>query len=223
MDRREFLSLSLTGAVGMTAGCMGEMIEGATTFSAVPAIVEEDALEAAGYAERGTDWEVEQREFHNQTVEVRNHLSEYRRTIDLPVADALEAGIFAVIASPEVGVAGEDVNPLEEAEDEEIAERVQQGYDELTIGDEVESRTVDSLMTVEVTTYEGEATLLEAGEAGDLELSVFVDVGSFKHEDDHLVMIGIYPDESGITITDERGRVTTLIEGLRRDIPDEEE
>lgn len=221
MNRREFLSLALTGGAVTTAGCMNEMIEGATTFSAVPAIVDPDALEAAGYDERRTDWEVEEREFHNQTVEVRNHLSEYRRTIDLPVAESLEAGVFAVIASPEVGVAGEDVNPLEELEDDEIAERVQEGYDDLTIGEAVERRSVDSLRSADVTTYEGEATFLEAGEAGDLELSVFVDVSSFKHEDDHLVAVGLYPDEGEIAITDERDRVTTLLEGLERDIPEE--
>ncbi|WIV66098.1 DUF6517 family protein [Natrialbaceae archaeon AArc-T1-2] len=230
MNRRRFLGAIATGSTVSAAGCLGGLLDEMTTFAASPATVSADALEEAGYDDGGTEELVEEREFAGETVEVTNYASEYYRTIELPGLDPLEAGVFATIASPEVGVAGQDFNPLEEMENDEIAEMIQGQYAALSIGDRVDDREVETLgTTVSVTTYEGQAELVDTETASlgirplvddtlpeeidPTAMDVLIDIATAKHGDDHLVLVGIYPDY----VPEEDDRVTTLIEGLEHD------
>lgn len=230
MNRRRLLGAVATAGTVAAAGCLGGLLGEMTTFAASPATVSADAREEAAYDDGGTEELVEEREFAGETVEVRNYASEYYRTIDLPGLEPIEAAVFATITSPTVGVAGQDFNPLAEMDDDEIAELIQGQYTELSIGDRVDGREVETLGTaVSVTTYEGQAALVDAetpalavdllvdeaipDEIDPTDVDVLVDIATTTHGDDHLVLVGIYPDY----VPEEERRVTTLIEGLEHD------
>lgn len=218
MHRRTFVAAATTGAVGATAGCLSDMLEDVTAFEASPIRVAEDAADEAGYSYQGTDERVEEREFAGESVEATNYISQYTRTIDLPF-DPLgaepEAGAFALVSTPQVGVAGESFNPVGHMDTAELAEYVQEQYDGLEIDRDVGGRAIgaddiDGLeTTVSFDTYEGSATLL-----GEIDLDVFVDVAQPDHGDDHLVIIAVYPDDEAVPLDPERDRVDTMVAGI---------
>lgn len=218
MNRRLFVSAVAAGAVGASAGCLSDFIDDMTTFEASPIRVSEDAAAEAGYDYKGTEERVEEREFAGETVEVTNYISEYTRTIDLPL-DGLgsdpEAGVFAVISTPQVHVAGESFNPVGEMTEAELAEHIQNQYDELEIEDNIGGRAIQSDdidgldSTVSFETFEGTATL--QGQTG---VDVYVDIAQPDHDDDHLVIAGVYPDDSDVPLESERERIDTLVAGL---------
>ncbi len=215
MNRRRILASVGTLGVAASAGCTG-LVEELTTFSASPAEVTAAASEEAGYDHQGTEEWVERREFAGEEVEVTNYASEYTRGLELPGIGDREAAVFATVASPEVSVAGREFNPLAEMDEAEIVEGIQGQYEGLSIGDRVDGRQVESLgTTIDVETFEGTATL-----AGEFGLDVLVDVSTPDHDGDHLVLVGIHPEEdpagTGLSVTDERGRITTMLEGLDR-------
>ncbi|MFC4246208.1 DUF6517 family protein [Natribaculum luteum] len=227
MNRRRFVATLGAGSVVASAGCLGSLIDDLTTFASTPATVTEDALAAADYEHKGTEEMVETREFASESVEVTNYISQYHRTVEFPGIGSIEAAVFATITSPQVGVAGKDFNPLDKWDDDEIVELIQEQYEQLQIDSSVDSRDVATLDQSEsVTTYEGQAALasdvapdssdlsLLDGTVSDLtEIDVLVDVATFKHDGDHVVIVGVYPDH----VPEESERVTTLIKGLEHE------
>ncbi|WP_160067640.1 DUF6517 family protein [Natronorubrum halalkaliphilum] len=215
MNRRRFAAAVTAGAVSASAGCLSDLIDDVTTFEASPIRVSETAADEAGYEYQGTEERVEEREVAGESIEATNYISRYTRTIDLPI-DALggetEAGVFGVVSTPQVHVAGEDFNPVGDMNEAELAEHVQDQYDELEIDRNVGGRAIepDELSsTVSFETYEGTATL--EGETG---VDVYVDIAQPDHDDDHLVVIGVYPDDEAVPLEDERERIDTLVAGL---------
>ncbi|WP_247000559.1 DUF6517 family protein [Halosolutus gelatinilyticus] len=222
MNRRPFVAALATGSIGATAGCFG-LFDDATSFVASPAIVDPDRAADAGYEYQGTVERVETREVPrtDETVEATNYISEYTRTIEvgLDVLDenSPEAGAFAVITTPQVQIAGRDFNPVGDMSNAEITERIQSQYEDLTINGSVGTRTVDGLgQSIDVETFAGEAKFL-----GQQDVDVFVDVAQPDDGDDHLVIVGAYPDDSGLLAGDEEGRIDTMIGGLEHgdDVP----
>lgn len=218
MYRRTFVAATTTGAVGAIAGCLGDLLDDVTTFEASPIRTTPDAADEAGYTYEGTDERVEEREFAGESVEATNYVSQYTRTIDLPI-DPLgaepEAGAFALVSTPQVSVADQQFNPVGEMDTAELAEYVQEQYDGLAIDRDVGGRAIgaddiDGLETgVSFDTYEGTATLL-----GEIDLDVFVDVAQPDHGDDHLVIVAVYPDDEAVPIDSERDRIDTMVRGI---------
>ncbi|WP_238717395.1 DUF6517 family protein [Natronorubrum halophilum] len=215
MNRRLFVATIAAGAVGTSAGCLSGIINDATTFEAFPVRVSTAAADEAGYEYKGTRKRVEEREFAGESVEVTNYLSEYTRTLELPLdafGSETEAGVFALISTPQVSVAGESFNPVGEMSTAELAEHVQNQYDKLEIGSNIGGRALepDELdVRVSFDTYEGAATL-----HGEQEINVLVDIAQPDHDSDHLVLIGVYPDEEGFSAESEQGRIDTMVAGL---------
>ncbi|MFC6717627.1 DUF6517 family protein [Natrialbaceae archaeon GCM10025810] len=209
MNRRSFVAALAVGSVGSLAGC-SEFLAEATTFSASPATVSAEALESAGYEYEGTEELVESKEVAGREVEATNYISEFSRDIDLgpleiDTGDA-KAGVFAVVTTPKVSVAGKNFNPIGEMSNEEVVELVQDQYERLSVDGSSGEREVDAFgKPIDVETFEGEATL--AGEQG---VDVLIDVSKPDHDDDHLVLLGVYPDR----VPEEADRIDTLIEGL---------
>ncbi|SFC00313.1 hypothetical protein SAMN05444422_103445 [Halobiforma haloterrestris] len=225
MHRRQFVAALASGGVVASAGCLGDLLEEVTTVSASPAIVPESVATEVGYDYRGTEESVRTESVAGETVEVTNYASEYVRTIDLPLdpfgggeddgeddgnTDGVEAGVFGLLTTPEVSVAGENFNPVGDMNRAEIAERVQDRYGELEVGDDpVGRRSVPVLGdTTTVETFEGEATIQE------VTIDVVVDVARPDRGGDHLVVVGVYPDETGFDREAEAERIDTLIEAI---------
>ncbi len=215
MNRRLFVATAATAALGSTAGCL-DLFDDLTAFAASPAIVDPEQADAAGYEYQGTEETVETEQVPgtDETVEVTNYISEYTRTIEIPLdiieVDGVDTGVFGIITTPQVTVAGEEYNPVGDMSNAEIAETIQDQYEELELGDSVDERTTDGLgETITVETFEAQATF--QGQDG---VDIFVDVAQLDHGDDHLVIVAIYPDVESLPITDEEARVDTMIGGL---------
>ena len=208
MNRRGLLAGLATGGIALSAGCIDDILDDLTTYSASPVEVSAEAQSEAGYEHEETQEVQETEEFAGEEVEVTNYISQYHRTIDVPIIGEHEAGVFAAISTPQVSIAGEEFNPVGDMDASELAALVQDQYEELSIGDEVGNRTVNTLETeVDVSTFEGEATL------SGTEFDVLIDVGRFEHGDDHIVVVGVYPEE----LSEEEEGVTTMIEGLEHE------
>lgn len=108
--------------------------------------------------------------------------------------DRLEAGeygemTFAAISTPGVEVAGRSLNPLEGMETDEL-------LDEFTgeVEGDLENLEYEGTISLEilgasreVDRYVGEAS------QGEQSVPIEVTIASFGHEDDHLVLLGVYP------------------------------
>ncbi|WP_049889052.1 DUF6517 family protein [Natronolimnohabitans innermongolicus] len=217
MNRRSFVAAAAVGAIGASAGCLSDILDDVTTFEASPIRVSEAAADEAGYEYQGTTERVEEREFAGESVEATNYISEYTRTIDLPLdLDEPDAGVFALVSTPDVSVAGETFNPVGDMSEAELAEYVQGQYDELDLERNVGGRAIDSddieglNTTVSLSTYEGTATL-----QGEVDVDIRLDVAQPDHDDDHLVIMAVYPDVDDLPIEDdETDRVDTLVAGI---------
>ncbi|WP_306058126.1 DUF6517 family protein [Natronococcus wangiae] len=213
MNRRQFVATAAVGCVGVSAGCLSNLIEDATTFSASPAVVGESAADEAGYEYQGTEETVRSEEVAGEDVEATNYISEYHRTIETlsVLGGDVDAGVFAVITTPQVSVAGEDFNPVGDMSNAEIIELIQSQYEELSVGKSVGGRAVDAFdgTTVSLESYEGEAAFRDQAE-----IDVFLDIATPDHGGDHLVIVGVYPDDGNLPRNSERDRVDTMIRGL---------
>ncbi|WP_207588809.1 DUF6517 family protein [Halomontanus rarus] len=208
MHRRRLLASVATVGIAASAGCVSDILGSLTSYSATPAAVSDAAIEETGYEHQSTEEEVEEEEVAGETVEVTNYISRYSRLVEIPFIGELEAGIFATITTPQVSIAGESRNPVGEMTNREIIELVQEQYEELSIDDSIDNRSVETLgTTTTVETFEGRARVR------DSEVDVFVDVSRFAHADDHVIVGGVYPEQ----LSDEGERITTLIEGLEHE------
>ncbi|WP_342707650.1 DUF6517 family protein [Natronorubrum texcoconense] len=215
MNRRQFVAAAAVGVAGVSAGCVSDILNDVTSFEASPIRVSADAADDAGYEYRGTEERVEEREFGGENVETTNYISQYVRTIDVPFAglsSEVDAGVFALVSTPQVAVAGESFNPVGDMSEAELAEYVQEEYDELEIDSNVGGRAIEAEeleSTLSLETYDGTATL--QGETG---VDVYVDVAQLSYDEDHLVVIGVYPDDDDVPLDDERERVDTMVAGI---------
>lgn len=219
MDRRRFVAT--VGAVGVatTAGCLDdvrELVETATSFSAAPAIVSPEAADEAGYDYRGTDETIQTEDVAGQTVEVTSYASRYVRTIESPLEvlgeeSETETGVFGVLTTPQVAVGQETFNPVGEMSHAELAEAVQDHYDELEVEDQsIRRRTVDMLeFSITVDTFEGVARF-----DGETSFDVFLDVSQPDYDDDHFVIVAVYPDDDLLEREDEASTVDTMVGGI---------
>ncbi|ELZ16708.1 hypothetical protein C477_15070 [Haloterrigena salina JCM 13891] len=217
MNRRRFVAAAAAGAVGVSAGCLSDFIDDATTFEASPIRVSEDTAGEAGYEYQGTEELVEEREFAGESVEVTNYLTDYTRMIELPgLGSEQEAGVFALVSTPQVSVAGEEFNPVGEMSKAELVEYLQGQYEGLEVGDNIGGRAItkdeiDGLdAAVRFDTWEGSATL-----QGETEVDVYVDVAQAEDGGDHLVVVAVYPDDENIPMESEQDRADTMTAGIQ--------
>ena len=194
----------------VTAGCGFLLGNEALEFAADPVTVADDAVSETGYQETSVTAENATRNFsvadQERTVRIVNHLGQYERSVRVPGLDGSQrAAVFLALASPEIEVAGQTLNPIEDLDERELLDKFSSGYEGLSVGERVANESVQSLGSArQVQKYEGTATL-----AGS-EVDVFVHVTKFKHGDDFVAAIAIYPQ----ALPDEDGNVETLLEGL---------
>lgn len=213
MNRRLFIGALAAGGVGTAAGCLAEF-DDVTTYSAAPARVSEEAAATAGYEYRGTRKRIDAKRVGGEDIEATSYVSMYDRSIELPTdrfgADPIRAGVFGVLTSPQITVAGEDFNPLSDLSNRELAERVQEQYAGLEIDRAIGGRALESLgERFSVQSYEGAATL-----QNEFVVDVTVDIINSEHEGQHIVVGAIYPADRLLTGVPEQARIDALIRGL---------
>lgn len=111
LSRRAVGSLALTGIAGL-AGCSG----GSTSFSAEAKTSTADT----GYQRQDQREETITREFAGQEVTGSNVTTEYDKEIDIPLIGSAKLGVFTAFTSPEVNVAGQEFNLIDDWSTEKI-------------------------------------------------------------------------------------------------------
>jgi len=212
MQTRTLATLAVA-LVALTAGCGFLLGTEALEFAADPVTVADDATTETGYEETNVSAVNLSQNVtvadQTRTVRLVNHQGKYERQVDLPALDTDQrAALLLALSSPEIDVAGRTLNPLSGVDERDIVQRFDTGYEGLTIGQQVDNRSVRTLgENRSVEKFEGTATL------GGAELDVFVHVTKFQHGDDFIAAVAIYPR----AVDGEEERVVTLLEGLEHE------
>ena len=210
MKRRAVLA-GLPAAV-LLGGCTDLLSDDEVTFEADTAVVPEDVQTETDYQEKSVEDQTITREFErvDRTVVVVNRVAEYSREVELgPVGGELAR--FTVVATPtvEVGPVG-PLNPVEDMDNDEIAEMMQDEYDEVRNVEAVGEREATLLgETVTVTKYSAEART-QGGES----VEVFVHIAQGENEEDFVLTVGVYPQDLE-DVEDEESTIDRLIESVQ--------
>lgn len=217
LGRRRALATLGTVGLGLTAGCLdgiSERVDEVTSFSASPAVVSPAVVDDSDFEYRGTQARVETASVAGQTLELTSYLSRYVRSQSIPapfdaIGDGdLEVAAFLVATTPNVGLAGETVNPVAEMGRADVAGMLDDRFDVISGDlefdpdvdldvDEVAGPQDERSVSVpafdgpiEFATFDGIATVEDVGE-----VDVNVDVSRPDTGGDHFVVAGVYPAE----------------------------
>jgi hypothetical protein len=210
MRRRELLAAGST-LLAATSGCIG-VLTGSEPLEreATSARVGKATLEETGYelADSYSDTIEQEVTVRGQTREVHavNQFTEYHRAVELATLGSGEYAVFALVATPAFEIAGQVMSPVERWSNRRVAAELQQQYEDLEVGEEVDSTTVPTLSAeMSVSTFEGTATVL-----GNEGVDVYLNVGKVRHEEDFVFAVGIHPQ----SLSGERETVLELVRNL---------
>ncbi|MFC6943173.1 DUF6517 family protein [Salinirubellus sp. GCM10025818] len=203
-----FLVLS-SGCIGFLAG------EEPATFEADPVEVADARQSGAGYETVRVGANTATQSFtvagETRNVTVTNHVASYQRAVDLgPLGEAPFAR-FTVLATPQVEVLGQTLNPVEGLSNRDLALRLQSQYDSIEDVRFVGNRTVEILGEPR-TVSRFDATTTVAGVGIDLALHVT----KFQHGGDFVVAIAVYPAR----LDGEAARVEAMLRGIQHETGD---
>jgi len=199
-------------SVLLLGGCTDLLTENEIEFEAERGVVTESARSDANYTAANRTEDTRELEYDSvdRTVVVTNKLTEYSRSVDLPLSVSGELARFTVLASPEVTVVpGEPANPLADMDNDDLAETVQEQYETIENVQKLDERETELLEeTVTVGRYEADAET--QGEATDVNLHVAQ--GKSERSDggsDFVVTVAVNPAD-----IDERDNVDRMLSGV---------
>jgi len=211
-ELRRSLAAVAVAALLVTSGCSA-LTQSETTISANDASVSQSAQSDTGYSESRNTTINESREFsvanETRTVTVVNHLSEYKRQVDLGPLGSGELARFAVLATPQIEIAGQTVNPVGDMSNAELAMMLQGEYDSIENVQLVENRT-ETMLGDEVTVSKFSA---EAQTAAGESVDVYIHVTKTSHGDDFVVALAVYPQD----LDGEEEKVNGLLSGVEHE------
>ncbi|WP_336134031.1 DUF6517 family protein [Natronomonas amylolytica] len=192
--------------MALFAGCTSLVVDGEAEFEAQTAVVSEDARSETGYEEVGVENSTVERELPaGRTVRVTNVLAEYSRTVDIGLGLSGELARFTAVATPEVDIAGQAMNPVADMDNDELAERVQQQYDNVQNVESVGDRTT-AVGDTETTVSKYDAEAQTNGESVDITIHIC----RIQSEGDFVICAGVHPHD-----IDEESRIDTLLAGIQ--------
>ncbi|WP_331232818.1 DUF6517 family protein [Natronorarus salvus] len=206
---RRAVGVAAAGTLVSTAGCVG-FVTGSDSlrFEADPAEPSEETLSATEYDERRIETRTITESFTvagvTREVDARNVLAEYERALDAGPLGRARTASFSAFSTPQVDLLWRTFNPIAELDNREVAEQVASGYDDVSIGEEVDRTTLSVLGDeVEVSTYTAEAYV------GSELTEVHLHLGTAEATEDFVVVVGIYP-----RLVDDSEEVYHLAESL---------
>ncbi|WIV66633.1 DUF6517 family protein [Natrialbaceae archaeon AArc-T1-2] len=217
MQRRNVLAGIGTAALASIAGCLGTV--GLDEHEASPAGVDSDVRSETGYELVGVE-EVGVEETVgaaglSETVVVRNYLTECEKAVGVEPIGEQRAAVFTVLSTPQVGVAGWNVNPVEEMSTAELVSLVEDNYDDI---DNISHEDDDEFSVLGQTTTHATFTADAVFDGVDLEVNLHV-TEAVETDDDLLVTIGVYPREVEL---EEEENVRELIAAVTETLDDED-
>lgn len=170
-----------------SAGCTGLLLQEETAFVAGEANV--TAGDRMAYSHNATQWQNVTRSVEAAGQEREVTVSNRAALFVNRTADGSAGAAFVVVTSPQVRLAGQELNPVAELSQRDLLSEFSGQFDQfgnLTDVQERETRQVrmvgrEADMRVFNATMEGE----------DADHDVVVNVAKVKHGDDYLVAIGI--------------------------------
>ena len=179
----------------VTSGCIGFLTGSEPLrFSAEPAAVSGSAAADAGYEYNGTRELTVNRSFdvggQERRVIATNRIADYSKNIELGPLGEAEVGVFNVVTTPAVEVAGQTLNPIGRYSNARLVEFVQQQYSGLGDIERVGERNV-TIQGTETTVTKFSATASIEGR----EIDVFVHVTKYRSGEDFVVAVGVYPQQ----------------------------
>lgn len=211
LNRRRFLAgVGTAGIIGAT-GCL-DVIRGEEPLeiTATPAVVPAGVLDETGYELSQQEEVVMEREFEaagqTREVVVTNQQTEYEKTVDLGPLGEQQAAVFTILTTPQVNVVGREFNPVADMSTVELAEMVQEQYDNIQSMEHIEDTEIT--INEETTTqskFRAEATF--SGETMELflHISEAVELG-----EDLVITVGGYPE----VLPDEESNILQLMRGV---------
>lgn len=193
--------LAGTGTVGLSAlaGCTGivDFLRGEqpAEFIAEVARVADETLAETGYDLHEIEDVTEHREYEvaGQTREVviTHQQAEYDRAVEV-LGDRFQGAVFTALSTPQVNVLGQTFNPVAEMEAADLAELIQDRYDDFDSLEVRDEYTTEILgQDTSVVEYDAEARL------GDLGLTIQVVLhiaDPVEAGEDFVICLGGYPN-----------------------------
>lgn len=219
--RRTFIVLGASAMIASTAGCTERIPfigDEPLAFESEISTVPQSVLDETGYQEHHiADIVIEETveaAGRSQDVIVKNWQAEYDKSInfdglDIPIDERHRAAICSVVTTPRVSVLGRSFNPITDMSSEELAEMVQDRFDELDTLEFIRENSVT--VAGESTTageFETEASLV--GEGVSIDLTVYI-TEAIKSDEDLIFAVGGYPTDLGI---EERRNVFAMMEAI---------
>jgi hypothetical protein len=195
-------------ALLLTSGCLGGLSSGPATFTAAPADVDSAAAGQTGFEKNGTRDSVVTREVGpdgaGQTVRVVNKVTTYEKTLDVPLLGSARLGVFSVVSTPAVEVAGQAFNPIADYSNAQLVKLVTDRFGRLSNVEQVSSTRI-LIQGAETTVTKYAATTTVEGQ----EVDAFVHVTKVRDGDDFLVGVGVYPQR-----LDQESEILTLLRAV---------
>lgn len=161
-------------------------------FAASAITVDEQALSEVSYRERRAfDHRMARTyELGNQSVttEVVSRLAEYQRRVDLDRFADREVARFAVLSTPRVELGFQTFNPLDGLTDEALLEGLQSRYEDVRVGERVDSRVV-TVLGWDVSVAKRRGTARYRG----VPIEVHLHVERILRDGDYVTLVAIYP------------------------------
>ena len=208
--RRRAVLASVPGAL-LLGGC-ASLLGDSTEFEAERGVVSESARSETGYDEANRSERTSEREFQgvDATVVVINKITEYSRSVEVPLVVDGELARFTVLTSPGITVVpGEPANPIEDMSNDDLAMRVQEQYETIDNVERLDEREAELLgETTTVTRYRADAET----EGQSTEVNLHIARGRSERSDgdpDFVVTVGVHPAD-----VDESDDIDTMLAGV---------
>ncbi|WP_436347876.1 DUF6517 family protein [Natronorubrum sp. FCH18a] len=214
MKRRTVLGGLGAAGLASLSGCLG--LVGMDEHESSPVGVAASVRDETGYAQTAIDDIVVEEEVGvsaaTETISVTNYLTEHEKEVSIGPLVSQRAAVFIALTTPQIGIAGRNVNPVEDMTTEELIELVEENYDDISNI----SREEDDEITVlgsETTRsrFDADATF----DGHEFTVDVHVSEAVETEDDDLLVTIGVYPQELR---GQEEENVLALMNGMTADI-----
>ncbi|WP_139169244.1 DUF6517 family protein [Natronobacterium texcoconense] len=174
------------------SGCLG--VIGMDEHTSTPAGVAATAREETGYEQTNVDEVVVEEtvgtDALSEEVVVINHLTEHEKAVGVGPLEQ-EAAVFVVLSTPQIGLAGQQFNPVEEMSASELVDLLEDDYDDISnVSLEEESSITILEQSTTVSRFSADAVF----SGFDLEVDLHVSE-AVETDDDLVVTIGVYPQE----------------------------
>lgn len=185
--------LAGVGALAASGGCIGVLTGSKPlAFAATAATVRGSVAADAGYDLKGVETQTFSREFNaagqSRRVEVDNRVATYEKSISFGPLGEAKLGVFALISTPAVELAGKTFNPVGKYDNDRLVRMLATNYDGLENVRKEGQRTAQVLgSTATVSKYLADATF------SGTRVEVYVHVTKARHGSDFVVPVAVYP------------------------------